>query len=489
MARPNIVLIMADNQPADLLGCYGNDEVKTPHLDALAQRGQRFDQAFCVNAMCSPCRASVLTGLMPSQHGLHNWLDDRLMDQWPQNWSAIAEFANLPTIIKNAGYTTALIGKFHLGVPFVPQLAFDHWVTFTHGHTTSFYDNEVIDDFNRYRFTGHTVDFFTQKTIEFLEHQSGKDDPFFAFVPYNGPYGHWPAIKGRAENEFAALYDDSDMHSIPREGLSAEVLERFGLRVQSGGVREQFKGPLLLPNNVDSLRNYFSQVSLIDHGVGQIVQSLDRLGLDENTIVIYTADHGFSLGHNGVWGHGAAAFPASAHRPSYHIPLIVSGGPVQATGPQSSLVSQIDLFPTLASLVSADFATPSLPSSAQDLTPTLIHGTKPAASAVFMEQEETRAIRTKDWLYAARFKGAPSFIMHDELYDLRADPLEKTNLIDHGDHAATAKDLQAQLDAFFSSYAAPAYDLWNGGSAKSNVTYDQLWIDAWGSDWQPKISS
>jgi len=106
-----------------------------------------------------------------------------------------------------------------------------------------------------------------------------------------------------------------------------------------------------------------------------------------------------------------------------------------------------------------------------------------------MEQEETRAIRTKDWLYAARFKGAPSFIMHDELYDLRADPLEKTNLIDHGDHAATAKDLQAQLDAFFSSYAAPAYDLWNGGSAKSNVTYDQLWIDAWGSDWQPKISS
>ena len=219
------------------------------------------------------------------------------------------------------------------------------------------------------------------------------------------------------------------------------------------------------------------------------MQSLDRLGLDENTIVIYTADHGFSLGHNGVWGHGAAAFPASAHRPSYHIPLIVSGGPVQATGPQSSLVSQIDLFPTLASLVSADLATPSLPSSAQDLTPTLIHGTKPTASAVFMEQEETRAIRSKDWLYAARFKGAPSFIMHDELYDLRADPLEKTNLIDHGDHAATAKDLQAQVDAFFSSYAAPAYDLWNGGSAKSNVTYDQLWIDAWGSDWQPKISS
>lgn len=487
MKRPNIILIMADNQPADLLGCYGNDEVRTPHLDALAKRGRQFAQAYCVNAMCSPCRASVLTGLMPSQHGLHNWLDDNLMDQWPTNWSAIAEFANLPTLIKDAGYTTALIGKFHLGVPFVPQLAFDHWVTFTHGHTTSFYDNEMIDDYNRYRFTGHTVDFFTQKTIEFLEHQAGKDDPFFAFVPYNGPYGHWPAIKGRAANEFAALYDDADMHSIPREGLSAEVLERFGLRVQSNGVREQFKGPLLLPNNVESLRNYFSQVTLIDHGIGQILHSLERLKLDQDTIVIYTADHGFSLGHNGVWGHGAAAFPASAHRPSYHIPLIVAGGGVKPQEAHQGLVSQIDLFPTLAALVGADQAKPSLPSSARDLSAILTGPTTAEAvdQAVFMEQEETRAIRTERWLYAARFQGAPSFPMQDELYDLRADPLEKNNLIDNPQYVEQSAALRSQIDAFFAEYSVANFDLWAGGSAKSNVTFTQLWQDAWGAEWRP----
>ena len=159
MNKPNILFFMSDNQPADMLRCYGNDEVQTPHLDGLANRGVRFANAFCVNAMCSPCRASVLTGLMPSQHGIHNWLDDRLMDRWPKNWSAIAEFANLPTVLKDAGYVTALIGKFHLGVPFIPQLAFDHWVTFPHGHTTSFYGNDVIDQEKRYRFAGHTVDF------------------------------------------------------------------------------------------------------------------------------------------------------------------------------------------------------------------------------------------------------------------------------------------------------------------------------------------
>jgi len=89
---PNIVLIMSDNQPADLLGCYGNEEVSTPHIDGLAARGTQFANAYCVNAMCSPCRASVMTGLMPSQHGIHNWLDDTLAPHWPHNWSAISEF-------------------------------------------------------------------------------------------------------------------------------------------------------------------------------------------------------------------------------------------------------------------------------------------------------------------------------------------------------------------------------------------------------------
>ena len=128
MTRPNILLFMSDNQPADMLGCYGNNEVHTPNLDGLAGCGVRFRDAYCVNAMCSPCRASVLTGLMPSQHGLHNWLDDSLMDQWPKNWSAIGEFNNIPTIIKQAGYTTAMIGKYHLGQLMIQMDFLDAWI-------------------------------------------------------------------------------------------------------------------------------------------------------------------------------------------------------------------------------------------------------------------------------------------------------------------------------------------------------------------------
>ena len=488
MKRPNILMFMSDNQPADLLGCYGNDEVQTPHIDRLASKGVRFDQAYCVNAMCSPCRASVMTGLMPSQHGIHNWLDDRLVEHWPENWSAIGDYNSIPTLLKQAGYATALIGKFHLGVPFKPQLDFDHWVTFPHGHTTSFYGNGVIDQDERYRYEGHTVDFFTDKTVAYLEQRKGEQDPFFAFVPFNGPYGHWPAIKGRARTQFADLYDEADMHSIPREGLSSAVIERFGLRVAEGGVREQFKGPLLLPNNVESLRNYFAQVSLIDGGVGKILATLERLGMDEDTIVIYTSDHGFSLGHNGIWGHGAAAFPASVHRPSYHIPLIISGGPVAQNTVNTEMVSQIDLFPTLAALADVRGAQTSQASNARDLGAALRGQAADTRGAVFFEQEETRAIRTKDWLYAMRFKGAQSYPIDDELYDLNSDPLEKVNLFGQAEYSEISADLRRRISEYFATHQHPDYDLWNGGTAKSNVTYDRLWKDAWGEDWRPQFS-
>ena len=87
--QPNVVLIFVDNQPANMLGSAGNTEIHTPHLDRLAEQAVRFSEAYCPNAMCSPCRASVLTGLMPSQHGVHTWLDDATIADWPKNWSAV----------------------------------------------------------------------------------------------------------------------------------------------------------------------------------------------------------------------------------------------------------------------------------------------------------------------------------------------------------------------------------------------------------------
>ena len=96
MTQPNVILIFTDNQQAKTLGCYGNSEVMTPNLDRLARQGMRFNNAFCVNAFCSPCRASALTGQLPSQHGVHSWIDDRNSQDWPKGWHALGRSSTLP---------------------------------------------------------------------------------------------------------------------------------------------------------------------------------------------------------------------------------------------------------------------------------------------------------------------------------------------------------------------------------------------------------
>jgi arylsulfatase A-like enzyme len=103
-APPNILFIVADNQPASILGIYGNPDVKTPNIDRLANEGLRFTRAFAVHGMCSPTRATLLTGLLPSQHGVQDWLDDEEMSNWPSDWNAIREYRTLPYTLKKRGY-------------------------------------------------------------------------------------------------------------------------------------------------------------------------------------------------------------------------------------------------------------------------------------------------------------------------------------------------------------------------------------------------
>ena len=484
-SRPNILLIMTDNQSADFLGCYGNHEVKTPNIDLLSKEGMKYTSAYCTNAMCSPCRASVLTGLMPTAHGIHNWLDDKLEDLWPEDWNAIGEFESFPQKLKDAGYNNALIGKYHLGKAWKSPKAFDHWVTFPHGHTKSFYDNKIIDNDEVYNHQGHSVDFFTLKTIEYLNQIKDHQNPFFCFVPFNGPYGHWPSIKGKSTNKFASLYEQCELSTVPREGINKRVIKRYSSRLLESGedLPEQFSGPLLLPNNKDSIRNYFSQASLIDEGVGKILSELKSLNLFENTIIIYTSDHGFSLGNHGIWGHGLAAWPSSMHRPSFNIPLIFSGPKINK-GISKALVSQTDLANTILSMAGVSKLKSKLVNSIslkftdEDLN---------SRDMIFMEQEETRAVRTHEWLYIERFNKEGMSYIEPELYNLIEDPDERKNLFKEESCREIIKTFSKEINDYFNKYGDSKYNLWIGGTAKSNVSNPKFWKKIWGSNWKTFI--
>jgi arylsulfatase A-like enzyme len=443
--RRNVVLILTDNHGPWTLGCYGNPDIRTPHIDGLAREGMLFRHCYSSNAVCSPTRATWLTGLIPSQHGVHSYLAAGAPQTGPRAYSTIAEFRSLPEFLAEAGYACGLSGKWHLGANATPQEGFTDWVTMPHGHTTTFYDAKVIDAGEVRREPNYLTDFWTDRGVEFIERR--KDQPFFLYLAYNGPYGLGESLSRPARNRHAAYYADKELKSFPREPAHP------WLRANKKAL-----------NNVEAMRRYAAEVSGVDDGVGRILDALKKHGLEENTIVVFTADQGLACGQNGFWGMGDHTRPLTAYDWTMHVPLIYRHPGRIAAGSESELlVSNYDFLPTLLEHLGLKDQTPSEP-------PLPGHSYAKALSgepiewddAMFFEYENTRAIRTPQWKYISRFPEGP-----EELYDLVNDPSERRNLADAPAHIETKDKLRLQLKEFFDRYADPRYDLNRGGTSKA----------------------
>ena len=478
MSQPNVILIMTDNQQAATLGCYGNTEMHSPNIDALAAGGVQFNRAFCANSFCSPCRASTLTGMLPSQHGVHSWIDDRNMTDWPKGWHALAGLNTLPEGMKQLGYRTGLFGKYHLGETITPGAGWDDFVSMEHGHVRSFYDNQIMDNGETYVEPEHAVDFFTDKALSFMGAQT---DPFFAFLPFPAPYGHWPACNDGQRNRFAEMYDDCPMHTVPRQGISPEAVSNFNMVNAGSGGGLDFSMLMRAPNHLPGLRNYYSQISLIDEAVGRIKAA------HPDALIIFTSDHGLSLGHHGFWGHGASTYPSNLHLAAHSIPMILHHPGTIPVQQEERFISNMDLFATII-----DYAggTPdaSLPSRSFAAA---IKGKEKFSSGpdeVFSEQEETRVIRKGDWVFFKRFAqpGAPD--IPDGLFNVATDPGETTNLAYDPTHAEIVADLTSRIDAFFDQHTRPEADLWRGGQPIQNSMLKDYWKSIWGETWGPVYS-
>jgi arylsulfatase A-like enzyme len=442
---PNVVLILTDNQGAWTLGCYGNPDIRTPNIDRLAREGMLFERCYSSNAVCSPTRATLLTGLIPSQHGVHSYLTAGAAQIGPRAHSTIAEFRTLPEILAEAGYTCGLCGKWHLGDNLRPQEGFTYWVTMPHGHTRTFYDAEVIEGGKVHKEPRYLTDFWTDHGIRFID--QNKDRPFFLFLAYNGPYGLGESMLQPARNRHAAYYADKELKSFARENMDPRLVVNKTLL-----------------NNVAAMRRYAAEISGVDDGVGRILAALEANQIVDDTLVVFTADQGLAGGQNGFWGMGDHTRPLTAFDWTTHVPLIYRHpGHIGAGQSSDMLVSNYDFLPTMLEYLNLSDKTPQIPRSpGRSYSQTLNGQPQSWDAAVFFEFENTRAVRTNEWKYVARFPDGPN-----ELYDLKHDPGERHNLVDQPAHAAQQKELLGRLEEFFASYADPQYDLSRGGRSKA----------------------
>jgi arylsulfatase A-like enzyme len=494
-ARPNIVLILSDNQSAASMASYGNRDVRTPHIDRLSQRGVRFTHAYAASGMCSPTRATLLTGLMPSQHGLHNALSDEWVDRLEPGWSAVAEFRTVPATLAQHGYQTAMIGKWHVGDPKRASSGFEHWVALAYGHTRDFWNNRLVENGEPVEVEGrHIVDVLAEKAAAYL---AGVDRsrPFFLQLGLDGPYALAPTNSGPARNRHYARYVGRRFESMPREPVADQVLSRlsgpyrpdqdlFEIRDLDAVWDHLLYGSIRMQGDPASYANFLSQNAMVDDAVGKVMAAIEAHGLEDDTVVIYTADQGNLFGQHGHWGHTIWFVPSHLYEEALHVPLIVVDPRGRKGATSDRLVGQYDVAPTILELAGVrGVAFESSPGSsfAGEVRGRARDG--PGPQAVFFEQEESRGIRTARFAYWKRVDGEPAPV----LFDMEADPGQRTDLHDVMKGSAEVEKLDDALEAFFARYSVPEHDLWNGGIAKGTSPRMFFWLERNGWPWVRKL--
>ncbi len=488
-SRPNIVMLVTDNQSADSLGCYGNHEHETPRIDQLAREGALFLRAFCTSGLCSPTRASILTGLMPSQHGVHLALPDDDVIPKAEDYDVTREFRTLPYTLREHGYATAMVGKWHLGNFRQPGHGFDHWVAFTKGHTTDFYDNQVYVDGAVERIAGqHIVEHFSDRAIDFIEHRE-PNRPFFLQVNYDGPYVLPPTVIGAdLRNPFYERFAGRTFRPFPPidDRLIRSLALPFDFDLDPAEeytLASAFNNAwwtVRMHNDQATRANVAAQNALVDHAIGRVVDALDTQGLTGDTMVIVTTDQGNPYGQRGLWGHPQWTDPPFVHDVTFQVPLIVrQPGSIEAQRVIDRVVSHCDLLPSILDHVGITDV-PIDESPGRSFAAALRGEALPGwVDEAFFEAETARAIRTLDHLYVSHLEGTGE----PELYDLISDPEQWTNVADDPSRAGVVSLLDARLTTFFAGHADPRYDLWNGGTGQAMVSRYLLFKQRYGETW------
>lgn len=442
--RPNVLIISGDEWRADALGCAGNPIVRTPNIDALAERGMLFTNAYAPAPMCVPSRVSLLTGQVARAHGCIS------------NGVAPTDNTSFVSLLRDAGYRTGAFGKMHF-VPVYSDFGFDtmqlaeqhgagwqiddyhRWLYEEHGlvdwidlwDQASDFRKAAPDWFNKSYGAlkspipeeAHHTTWITDRFIDWINHDvASQDEPWMSWVSYITPH-HPFAPPGR----YAEMYDPADMPVPDRVDLEASPLLRG-----FDPARSHFD---LTEWSDDDIRRmtalYYGNITMIDDQIGRMMQSLEQAGELENTVVIVTSDHGDYLGHRGF----ITKAPFVLYEDTICIPFVVAGPSVAAGQTPEAFANLLDIFPTVAAMTGVEHEHRI---HGNDLSPVLTGESESVTDIAVSETEGMIAIRQGDWKLIQARDG------RFELYDLSDDPLEHMN---RGDDPECAEVLAALRDA------------------------------------------
>ena len=433
--KPNIILLLSDDQGEWAMGCSGNHEIITPNIDRIAREGIRFRNFFCTSPVCSPARASLLTGRIPSQHGVHDWLRDDNKKQ--EEIEYLKGQTGYTDILSKNGYVCGLSGKWHLGKSSTPQKGFDYWFAHKSGggpyYNAPFYeDGELVNK------EGYVTDIITDKAMDFIK-KYAKKQPFYLHVGYTAPHSPW---LNNHPKEYTDLYNDCAFETCQMDGEHKDSI---------------YLTKEVLKNLKENQKGYYGATTAMDYNIGRILDLLDELNIREDTLLVFMSDNGFSCGHHGFWGKGNATFPINMYESSVKVPCIISHkGRIPEGRVSSDLVSAYDFMPTLLEYWGMEFKSEvDLPG--RSFEPVLRGEELPKDRAVVVMDEygPNRMIRGERYKFIKRYPYGPH-----EMYDLLKDPGEKNNLMEKATDESTelANKLDYELEKWFLKYVNPEID-------------------------------
>lgn len=445
--KKNVLLLIADDLSPQALGCFGNRECQTPNIDSLAKRGMRFEHAFCQYPVCGPSRAAMMSGMYCQSIGV---MGNGQSSRFTEN---LGTRPSMSQLFKNRGWYTARVSKiYHMRVPGDITAGVDgpdHAASWTerfncqapewmskgkHEHLTNV---KLRFDKDKHYNLGFGGAFYTvripgrigadqadklaaDKAIELL--RSHGQSPFFLAVGFVRP--HVPLV---APEPYFDRYPWNGL-SIPRvpEG-DWDDIPRAGIIKNSRAIGLDSK-----EKKQKVLQAYYASVSFMDYQVGRVLNELKKLGLMENTIVIFKSDHGYHLGEHDFWQK------MSLHEESTRIPLIISVPGMPGNRASQALVQAIDLYPTLAELQSFP-----IPKHCQgkSLVRLFDDPNSKIHDAVFSTTGKGDLVRTTEFAYI-RYRD-----QSEELYDMRSDRQQLTNLADSAEYQTALKDCRTLLEA------------------------------------------